>query len=100
MEPNPVGVHLEVAPRTADPDDRPIGYPAHVAASAAPSSHVAASAAPYHYPPDGSAVGSAWAWPSAARDALVFSWAGVSASGISLTVSMVFCGPRMRRTFK
>ncbi len=66
-------------------------------------------AAPGHYQPDGSAVGLAAALPSLAvlllasaeeLSALALSPPGVSASGISLTVSMVFCGPRMRRTLR
>src|SRR5690242_18561503 len=73
VEPNAVGVHLEMAPRTVDTDDRRVRWG--------------------HYQPDGSAVGSAAGFPSEAPNALALSWPGVSASGISLTVSMVFCGP-------
>ena len=80
VEANAVGVHLQMAPRTVDADDRRIGRG--------------------HYQPDGSAVGPAAAFPSEALNALFLSWPGVSASGSSLTDSMVFCGPRMRRTLR
>src|SRR5919107_3375052 len=77
-----------MAPRTVDTDDRRVGWG--------------------HYQPDGSAVGFAAAFPSLVlllasaepANALFLSWPGVSASGISLTDSMVFCGPRMRRTLR
>ena len=80
VEPNAVGVHLQMAPRTADAYHRRIGRD--------------------HYQPDGSAVGLAAALPSEELSALALSCPGVSASGISLTVSMVSCGPRMRRTLR
>ena len=53
VEPNAVGVHLEVAPRTVDADDRRVGWG--------------------HYQPDGSAVGFAAVFPSDALAALVLS---------------------------
>jgi hypothetical protein len=46
MEPDAVGMHLQMAPRTVDADDRRVGHPADVAAGAAPTPDVAAGAAP------------------------------------------------------
>src|SRR3954454_5990316 len=73
VEPDAVGVDVEVTPRPGDAGDRRVGWG--------------------HYQPEGS-VG-AGAVPDTGTTAFAGPWP-VNAALVSLTDSIVFCGPRMR----